>query len=236
MKILKMPTSCTLANYVIRITQIEICDDVRNEYAIFPHMPEAMVAAADKIPVDEFHDQQEEDQYYLKYTDEDLAQLDPSVVRRFRNFDLMCRVGRVNDSLLSGSQKTYIKQRLEQKDRTHNTITDADINYLLKLIKECDNISYDEKHEATNTFAYNNRGEFRTKAVLRALRNLTFEDWKYRTRSINWSHLGNTLFIFKPRISWVDADGKQRDNIEVYVKLDVSETTKTAIALVSFHD
>ena len=236
MKILKIPTTCTLAEYVTRITQIEICDDVREEYAIFPHMPESMVAAADRIPVNEFHDQQEEDQYYLKYSDKELGELAPEVVRRFRNFDLMCRVGRVNDKLLSGSQKDYIKYRLDRKDSTHNTITDADINYLLQLIKNCNKISYDEKHDATNAFTYNKKGEFRANAVLRALQNLTFDDWKYRTRSINWKHLGNTLFIFKPRISWIDANGKQRDNLEVYVKLDVSESTKTAIALVSFHD
>ncbi len=72
--------------------------------------------------------------------------------------------------------------------------------------------------------------------ILRILHKLTVSDWKYQTRSINWNHLGNTLFVFKPKLDYVDKMGMHHNQVELYIKLDVDETTKSAVALVSMHE
>lgn len=223
-----------LADILKKIIKIEVVDDVRTTPCILAQMPQNLFAS-DDINKDPEYDQQEEDMKYLRYDDDALLKLSSDIIHKFQNLDLLIRVGKLKYDLLSTDQQKYLDDTLSQKDRTHNEITDEDINYLLTLIKECNRVDYDLVHDKTNKFAFNAKGDFRERAVLRVLKNLTFSDWIYRTRSINPRYLGNTLFIFDPDVSWVDANNQTR-YLRLYVKLDVSNSTKTAIALVSFHE
>lgn len=223
-----------LADILKKIIKIEVVDDVRTTPCILTQMPQNLFAS-DDINKDPEYDQQEEDMKYLRYDDDSLLKLSSDIIHKFQNLDLIIRVGRLKYDLLSTDQQKYLNDTLSQKDRTHNEITDEDINYLLTLIKECNKVDYDLVHDKTNKFTFNTKGDFRKHAVLRVLKNLTFSDWIYRTRSINPRYLGNTLFIFDPDVSWVDANNQTR-YLRLYVKLDVSNSTKTAIALVSFHE
>lgn len=229
-----MYNKINLASIIYRITKFEFVDDVRDEYCILSQMPDNLFASED-IELDPEYDQQEQDLIYLGYSDAQLKQLPLDIIHKFKNIDLLIRVGRLNKNLLSIQQNKFLIDTLSIKDRQHDTITDNDINYLLDLIKNCNRIDYDLAHEKTNIFAFNSRGEFREAAVLRVLHNLQLSDWRYKTRSINYRYLGNTLFIFNPKITWRDNDGNDHD-LNVYIKLDVSKTTHTAIALVSFHE
>lgn len=223
-----------LADILKKIIKIEVVDDVRTTPCILTQMPQNLFAS-DDINRDPEYDQQEEDMKYLRYDDDALLKLSSDIIHKFQNLDLLIRVGKLKYDLLSTDQQKYLDDTLSQKDRTHNEITDEDINYLLTLIKACNKVDYDLVHDKTNKFTFNAEGDFRERAVLRVLKNLTFSDWIYRTRSINPRYLGNTLFIFDPDVSWVDADNQTR-YLRLYVKLDVSNSTKTAIALVSFHE
>jgi hypothetical protein len=149
--------------------------------------------------------------------------------------DLLVRVYHLNKSLLSEDQLRYLKNRLKVKDINRNKVTEADIEYLLDLIKSCNVIDYDFSHERTNEFTFDLNGNFREGAVRRVLKNLKPSDWAYRTRSINYNYLGNSLFVFKPKVQWTDKYNKPH-YVEIYVKLDVSKSSsKTGVALVSFH-
>ena len=197
-------------------------------------MPLSLFAAED-IENDPEYDQQETDMMYLGYPDEALWKLPPDVIHKMQNIELLVRVGRGHKNLLSPEQQRYLEPILYQKDREHNQITDNDIRYLLEQIKGCNEIHYDFAHDKTNEFVYDKDNQFRKNAVLRVLKNLKFDDWEYRTRSINYRYLGNTLFIFDPDVSWINSDGQTR-YLKLYVKLDVSNSNGLGIALVSFHE
>ena len=236
MKIYQLSSPSCLLDVIDKIIHIEICEDASSEFSYLTQMPESLAASTDITADTNYYDQQEEDAYYLGVSDEALLALDPSVIHKFRNLDLIIRVGKLDGSLLSHKQSEYMHSVLEQKSYGHNYLMDKDIEDLLDMIKKCNSVSYDFRHEKTNRFALNKNGELRTKMVLRILRSLTLEDWRYKTRSVNWKHLGNTLFVFKPHVDYVDSDGNHHSNVEVYVKLDVDESTKSAVALVSMHD
>lgn len=223
----------TLSDVLRKIIKFEIVDDARDVCCVMNQMPISLFASED-IDTDPDHDQQETDQWYLGYTDAELVKVAPDIIHKFQNLDLLIRIGKLNKDLLSQPQKDYLNQILSQKDTKHTAATDADINYLLQLIKECDRIDYDLVHTKTNAFTFNHRGEFRENAVMHVLKGLTIEDWRSRTRSINYRYLGNTLFIFAPDITWNTTDGKT-EYLKIYIKLDVDKSTKYGIALVSFH-
>lgn len=231
MKIYKLTTQPTcLTDVVEKIIHIEICDDASQEYSYLAQMPDSIAASTD------YYDQQEQDDFYLHAKDEVILDLAPEVIHKFRNLDLLIRVGKLDENLLSSKQQAYLKSVLEQKSYGRNYLTDKDINNLLDMIKRCNSVSYDFKHKKTNQFALNDEGELRSKMVLRILRKLTIDDWRYKTRSYNINHLGNTLFVFKPRVDFVDSNGNHHNQVEIYIKLDVDESTKSAVALVSMHD
>lgn len=223
-----------LSDVLKKIIKFEIVDDVKDVYCILAQMPRSLFAAED-IENDPEYDQQDEDLKYLEYSDDRLGKLPLDVVHKFQNIDLLVRIGKLNKNLLSDAQRNFLETTLSIKDRDHSIVTDADINYLLGLMKSCNRVDYDLLHDKTNEFTFNNNQEFRERAVLRVLHNLNFNDWVYRTRSINYNYLGNTLFIFEPEVSWVDANNVTR-YLKIYIKLDVSKTNKCAVALVSFHD
>lgn len=216
----------SLLDVVNKITQIELCDDVTKQYQY-----SEQIAASEDLS---FYDQEEIDAYYLNADDEEILSADPNTIHSFRNIDLLIRIGKLDHNLLSGKQQKYLKSVLENKNT--DQITDQDIQNLLILVNKCNSVSYDFHHKKTNDFGLDTEGELRARMILRILRKLTVSDWKYQTRSINWNHLGNTLFVFKPKLDYVDKMGMHHNQVELYIKLDVDETTKSAVALVSMHE
>lgn len=211
-------TKTSLLDVVTRITHIEICDDVADLYGY-----SAAVAASEDI-----------DSYYLDVDDEELLSADPDTMHSFQDIDLLVRVGRIDPELLSKQQKKQLQKNLKTKNI--DEVTEQDIENLLILVNKCNSVSYDFHHDKTNEFGLDAEGQLRARMILRILRKLTVDDWKYKTRSINWNHLGNTLFVFKPKLDYVDKMGMHHSQVELYIKLDVDETTKSAVALVAMHE
>ena len=211
-------TKISLLDVVSRITHIELCDDIA-EYS----STSMAVAAAEGI-----------DSQYLSVDDQDLLSLSPETIHDFQDIDLLLRVGKLNPELLSRDQQRKLRNDLQVKHT--DKVTDQDIENLLILINKCNSVSYDFHHNKTNEFGLDSEGQLRARMILRILRKLTVNDWKYATRSVNWNHLGNTLFVFKPRLDYVDKAGMHHNQVELYIKLDVDETTKSAVALVAMHD
>lgn len=223
-----------LSAIVKKIIKIEVVDDARNEYCVLSQMPQSLFADED-IDSDPEYDQQETDMWYLGFSDEELSKLNLDTIHKFQNTDLLIRIGRINKNLLSEEQRRYLENTLSTKNSTHDKLTDKDINYMLQLIRDCNDIRYDYSHIKTNEFTFDKNKQFRKNAVLRVLKGLKFEDWKYKTRSVNYRYLGNTLFIFDPDVVWKDQEGNTK-YLRLYIKLDVQESLGIAIALVSFHE
>lgn len=223
-----------LADVLKFIMGIRVVDDAAEYPSELAYMPSSLFAAED-IEHDPEYDQQEEDLMHLGYTDEELWELPLDIIHKMQNVDLLVRVGKGHKNLLSREQQRYIEDILKVKDRSHNQITDADINYMLAKIKSCNKVFYEVHHPKTTKFVSDKKGDIRTAAILRVLKNLTFEDWKYKTRSINYNYLGNTLFIFDPDVSWIDSEG-QTKYLRLYIKLDVDASDGLGVALVSFHE
>lgn len=172
--------------------------------------------------------------YYLDVDDDLLSEIPEDIVHSFRNAELELRIAQVAPELLSNSQKDYLRNVLRQKSG-HSPEMDEDIRYFIKLLKSCSRVEYYWGHNKTNAFVRTKTGELRADDILDVLHNLKFEDWSYATRSVNWEHIGDTLFVFKPKVDWITIDGKQLKNVKLYIKLDVDETTRNAVALVSMH-
>lgn len=225
----------SLESVVSAIVCSYICDDVRQEPCHLAVMPNPIFGATKYTPSsDEDYDPQEEEEFYLGVNDSVLLNLPKNIVHRFRNIDLLVRIAKLNGKMLSYNQYDYLKKNLKRKSG-HSIITDKDIVYLLKLLKNCDNIDYSFSHSKTNEFILTKDGKLRKEDVLNVLHNLEFNDWAYKTRSVNWNHLGDTLFIFTPHVDWTTSDGKYLNNVEIYIKLDVDKTSGKTIALVSMH-
>ena len=69
---------------------------------------------------------------------------------------------------------------------------------------------------------------------LEIIHSLKVEDYYANTYSTNPDHLNNVLIIFAPQVVTL-SDGRTFDNLIIYLKIDLDETTDEAIALVSLH-
>ena len=69
---------------------------------------------------------------------------------------------------------------------------------------------------------------------LEIIHKLKVSDYYKNTISTNPDFVGNNLIIFEPKVVEL-SDGRVFEDLIIYLKLDLDETTRDAIALVSIH-
>lgn len=160
----------------------------------------------------------------LAMTDAQLKTISDDDVHKITNIELLDRICKVDKTKLSDAQRKTLIALYKQKF----IVDEKDVEKLLECIKKCDKL-FTEKRPVNMTFM--NTYGLNDADVLKILRGMTVADYYCNTRSININHLGNNLLIFEPVVNL----GAKRQKICIYIKLDIDETTKDCVMLVSIH-
>lgn len=122
---------------------------------------------------------------------------------------------------------------LELKDRESIkfTISEDEVEEILRRLRKCTEI-HQEDYYKTNKFLKQNN--LNIEECLEIIHKLKVSDYYANTRSLNPNHLNNNLIIFEPEIVRLN-NGKEFKDLIIYLKIDLDETTKDAVALVSLH-
>ena len=218
-RLLKLKSHTHLSDYIDKISHIIIYNDINSAHSVF---------SSDDIDAEEISD----DSFYLYFTDEQLLSLDKKIVQKITNLELLERIAKLNASLLSANQLNYLRDNLKQKC----IIDKNDIQKILNLLKDCKSISYERNHRKTNAFLLDSGGQLKSDECLEIIHNLGVDDYVASSKSYNLKHIGNNIIIFEPDCRWEFDDGTIVEDLTIYVKLDIDETTKFAVALISMHE
>jgi len=210
-----------LSDFVDKITNIIICEDIDRT--------PLRISASDELDDDS---ELSDEQFYLTMTNEQLMQLPEDEIRTFSNVELIGRIAKVAPYKLSAQQLKLLKEAYKRKV----VLSQDDVEKILRMLRQCSSISYENVHRKTNEFARDLEGVLREDDCLDIIHQLTIEDYVASSKSINIGHLGNNIIIFEPDADWETNDGAVLTDLKIYVKLDIDETTKTAVALISFHE
>lgn len=213
-RIYRTPYTLHLVDILKSVEHILICNDITTHY---------------KITASEDPEEMSDDSFYLTLTDSQLNELTDDEIYRITNPELLERIAKFDISRLSLQQRRLLKSSLEVK----YIVDRSDVEALIKMLKECNSISYDRGHQKTNRFL--NPRNIKLQDCLDIIHQLTVSDYVATSKSYNPNHIGNHLFIFETESDWEIADGVVLEDLSIYIKLDIDETTKDAVALVSFH-
>ena len=162
-----------------------------------------------------------------------LNKLDESVDKDFTFsdiilFDDVSVIDFDNDADLDGAYTTLD----EDKEKVNKyIISKEEVQTILTKLKSCSRINQNDYYK-TNKFLKKNNLSLND--CLEIIHALKVTDYYANTRSINPDHLDNVLIIFAPEVVEL-SDGRKFDNLIIYLKIDLDDTTDEAIALVSLH-
>ena len=94
-------------------------------------------------------------------------------------------------------------------------------------MKNCSKINQNDYYKTTKFLRQN---KLTLSDCLEIIHSLKVEDYYANTYSTNPDHLNNVLIIFAPQVVTL-SDGRTFDNLIIYLKIDLDETTDEAIAL-----
>lgn len=207
-----------LSDILNRIDHIIICENVDNYHK---------VTASETIEDDEMTD----DEFYLTLSDSNLLELSADKLSKISNIELLGRIAKLDINKLNLHQRELLREAYRRKV----VVDKQDVEELINRLKSCNSISYERRHSKTNEFLLDSNGRLPESECLSIIHQLTTSDYVATTRSYNPNHIGNYLFIFEPDCSWQTEDGTILEDITLYIKLDIDETTHNAVALVSMH-
>lgn len=205
-----------LSDLIDRITNIIICDDVEK-------VPSALMSSTE---VDD-----DDEQFFVSLSNEQLLEFTQDEIHAFSNLELLDRIYHLAPYRLSKDQIQSLRAWYKKKV----IIDKKDVRDLLELLKQCSHISYQNLHKKTNQFAADDEGMLRESDCLEIIHQLEVSDYVANSRSINANHFGNNIIIFQPEADWETSEGEIIEDLVIYIKLDIDETTKHAVALISFH-
>ena len=162
-----------------------------------------------------------------------LNKLDESVDKDFTFsdiilFDDVSVIDFDNDEDLDGAYATLD----EDKEKVNKyIISKEEVQNILTRLKGCSRINQNDYYK-TNKFLKKNNLSLND--CLEIIHGLKVTDYYANTRSTNPDHLDNVLIIFAPEVVEL-SDGRKFDNLVIYLKIDLDDTTDEAIALVSLH-
>ena len=204
--------SLTLSDIINRIDYFVIVDDC-NECNL------SVINASDDIDTDD-------SEYLLSLPDNLLTELSDEEIQSIKDVGVIDRLVKLCKSRLSAKQIS-----LYQKECKKKVPLDLDAKLeLLGLFKECDRVVIERRKKNLDFMA---RYDLSKQDILNILHSLKVEDFDSKTKSVNYSHLGNDLVILHPDILIPDEEILVGANL--YVKLDVDESTNSAAAFISIH-
>ena len=124
-------------------------------------------------------------------------------------------------------------KELEESGKKTNKyiISKEEVANVLTKLRNCSKINQNDYYKTTKFLRQN---KLTLSDCLEIIHSLKVEDYYANTYSTNPDHLNNILIIFAPQVVTL-SDGRTFDNLIIYLKIDLDETTDEAIALVSLH-
>ncbi len=167
------------------------------------------------------------DMYLLESKSKDyLHKLSVDEINNIKNFELLDRVvsiGRKED--LTADQLRILEREYSKKFQ----ITRSSITKLLNKFTKCNRLFIDNNKPQDFITKYN----LRENDLLKMIHSLSLSDCYFNTHSGSFNKLRNNLIIFKKRFILSDEDESKNVDVEILIKLDIDETTKDGIALIS---
>lgn len=205
-------TNLTLSDILDRIDYFVIVDDC-NECNL------AIINASDEIDVDDT-------EYLLSLPDNLLVQLPDKDIQSVKDVGVIDRLVKLCKDRLNAEQLALYREECKKKVPLD---TSAKLE-LLDLFKSCNKVIIERRKKNLDFIA---RYDLSKEDILSILHSLEVKDFDSKTKSINYSHLGDDLVILHPNILIPDKDVVVGANS--YVKLDIDESTNSAAAFVSIH-
>lgn len=200
-----------LADILNQIQYFVIVDDVHD-------VDLCEVNAADEIESD--------DEFLMSLPDDKLMDMTDLEFESIANIEVLDRIAKLDKSKLSRHQINLLRSEYSKKA----VISESDIEKLLKLFQSCNKIRVSDRAKNNKFLA---EYDLSANDMLSILHNLKPTDFDMRTRSINYSYLGDNIIILKPNILIPTTDVVVGANL--YVKLDIDESTKQCAAFISIH-
>lgn len=141
-------------------------------------------------------------------------------------FDDISNIDLVDDEDLDGAYK-----QLNEEVIGKYTISSDEVQNILDGLKNCTKIVKNDYFKTNNFLKTNN---LTLDDCIEIIHNLKISDYYANFKSTNEYYLNNTLIVFEPKVVEL-SDGRKFSNLVLYLKIDLNETTKDAVALVSLH-
>lgn len=158
-----------------------------------------------------------------------------SLVEEFNNFnvsDIIIFDDIRNIDLTYEAEGDYPELTEAQKEVTAYKLEDFSVSAILNSLQVCNNINQNDYYK---TLKFLKKHNLTKEDCLDIIKQLTVADYYLSIKSTAEYHYGNNLIIFKPKNIRL-SDGRALENIVLYIKIDLDDTSNEAIALVSFHE
>ncbi len=216
-----------LANILKAITCIEFCENIN-------YVPKSVAAASDLS--DDDYAQIDNDKLLLRLSDDKLSKISDDRLQLIVDGEVLDRLyhlcpDRFDEVLIERLRKYY-------SDNTFD-VDEADIDYLLGLLKTCTNVVYHRnprKRTSTDEFILDSGDRVRAADCLKVLKSLTIDDYREGLIGADARYFGDDLIVFRTYQPWTTLSGATISEICIYIKLDLNMTDGNAVAIVSFHD
>lgn len=166
--------------------------------------------------------------YYLSWTDDQLRSLSEEEIHQFTNLELLFRIRRIDDDMLTDEQRNAVKSAF----RVKYNMGEQQKQNILDMLTACSDITINKQRYKNLNFLKQHK--LTDEDVHYILTQLTPDDFNCKTRSIDADYSGNLLIIMKPKDVKL-ADGTLISKARIYIKIDVSVEDEP-FAVISFHD
>lgn len=220
-----------LSDLLKRVVCIKFCDDLSRE--------PVKLSESSRIYADEsMDDYLPDDNFIMTYNDKQLLNLcsDPDLqyqVESLTKPELLLRIHKLNSDVLTPKQLAIIAQHLSKKVPE---VDETGVELLLEKMRKCHNIQYGGDHPDTNLFIIDPDGNIRKEDCLTVIRKLNVSNWDREPLiGQDKAYLGDILVVFQVHADWVDNGGEKFEDLCIYIKIDLNQTTGDSILLVTMH-
>lgn len=219
-----------LADILKRVVYINIVDDAVHTPCSFGY----------KRPIhanESMDDYMLDDDLVFTFTDEQILDMyeDDTYKAQMKLLEkpaLLARIYRLCPEKLTGPQiatvsKYFNTQKIE--------VADHDVEILLAKIRQCTRINFNLRHEKSLPYIFDAEGKPREAEVKALLDTLTVENRIDQMLSGDPQYMGDILVVFSKWSDWKLSDGTPTGYIDIYIKIDMDQTTGNSVVEVTFH-
>lgn len=226
----KIESFTCLSDLLKRVVCIKFCDDITTT-------PTRLMETSRIYADESMQDYLPDDNLFMTYTDKQLLSMYEDEGLRpqmelLTKPELLLRLYHLCRNNLTAVQLEIIKEHISGKKIS---ITETDVEHLLEKMHKCKNIQYSGMHPETNLFVLDQDGNIRTESCLSVINKLNISNWDDEMIGRDPEYLGDILVVFQIHDNWIDNEGERFDDLCIYIKVDLNQTTGDGILLVTMH-